>query len=311
MAFGDEKTAQPLDWLAEDRQHRQTVAEEEWHRSEKKLKIRRWIAVAILPVLAIGIGAFLTAVRVVIPAMQYDKATEALSNGRYEEAYVGYKKIGDYKDSAVQAAQLLAAHPTVAQLGDILSFGSYEQDGQKENGKEPIEWAVLGRDGDTAMLISRYCLDSHVYHKDYVDITWEKSSIREWLNKDFLNAAFTWEQQQLLLSTPVLNESNEEYEIGGGKKTVDKVFCLSIEEARRYYVGDEDRLGALTPALESTGKVAAPRGNGRWWLRSPGSGGAFAAFVEVSGEIVPFGEYVNSDAIAVRPVICIDLNEIQ
>lgn len=52
----------------------------------------------------------------------------------------------------------------VAQEKDIYSgkgvvvFGSYEQDGDSGNGKEPIEWIVLDEQDDKLLVISKYCL---------------------------------------------------------------------------------------------------------------------------------------------------------
>ncbi len=97
-------------------------------------------------------------------------------------------------------------------VGSIITFGAYEQDNDLTNGKEPIEWIVLDVDKKTnrALVISRYGLDARAYHSGDWDTqypTWEKSEIREWLNNDFLSAAFTAEEQKGIviqrISTPV------------------------------------------------------------------------------------------------------------
>ena len=49
-------------------------------------------------------------------------------------------------------------------VGDIISYGSYEQDADESNGKEPIEWLVLDVDGDKALMISKYGLDAKPYN---------------------------------------------------------------------------------------------------------------------------------------------------
>ena len=41
-----------------------------------------------------------------------------------------------------------------------MTFGHYEQDNDKSNGSEPIEWVVIESNGDEVTLLSRYCLDS-------------------------------------------------------------------------------------------------------------------------------------------------------
>ena len=40
-------------------------------------------------------------------------------------------------------------HLAAAKPGDIIQFGSYEQDGNKENGTEDIEWIVLEKSDET------------------------------------------------------------------------------------------------------------------------------------------------------------------
>ena len=81
--------------------------------------------------------------------------------------------------------------------GDVVLFGTYEQDGDPENGQEPIEWIVLKAENGKAMLISRYILDGHAFcSKEKDDVTWEESALREWLNTEFLNTAFTETDQR-------------------------------------------------------------------------------------------------------------------
>ena len=46
-----------------------------------------------------------------------------------------------------------------AKPGDIVIFGSYEQDNDESNGTEDIEWLVLAREDNKALLISKYALD--------------------------------------------------------------------------------------------------------------------------------------------------------
>ena len=54
--------------------------------------------------------------------------------------------------------------PSVS-VNDILTFGRYEQDGIRGNGAEDIEWLVLDVQGNKALLLSRYALDSQPYNK--------------------------------------------------------------------------------------------------------------------------------------------------
>ena len=54
---------------------------------------------------------------------------------------------------------------------ETVLFGSYEQDGDAANGKEPIEWLVLDRDGDKALLLSKYALDHQSFMPFYEPVT--------------------------------------------------------------------------------------------------------------------------------------------
>ena len=47
--------------------------------------------------------------------------------------------------------------------GDIVTFGTYEQDDLTRNGAEPIEWIVLAVEGDQALLLSRCVLRALVW----------------------------------------------------------------------------------------------------------------------------------------------------
>ena len=65
---------------------------------------------------------------------------------------------------------------------EYIVFGSYEQDGNKKNGKEPIEWEVLGEDENGILVVSRYILDCQPYNKSPSHVTWKTCTLRKWLN---------------------------------------------------------------------------------------------------------------------------------
>ena len=56
-------------------------------------------------------------------------------------------------------------------VGNIVTFGHYPQTSDG-NDSTPIEWLVLARDGNKALLISRYALDSQKYNNSRVNMTW-------------------------------------------------------------------------------------------------------------------------------------------
>lgn len=67
-----------------------------------------------------------------------------------------------------------------AAVGDIVTFGSYEQDNDLENGMEPVEWYVLDKEDGEATLMSVYLLDWQPYNEDFIGMTWEDCTLRSW-----------------------------------------------------------------------------------------------------------------------------------
>ncbi len=126
--------------------------------------------------------------------------------------------------------------------GDFVEFGAYEQDGNEDNGKEPIEWQVLENENGRMYLISKYVLDCKPLHNKTEDVTWETCTLRAWLNSEFMNAAFSAEEQTQIPSVELVNEGNNRYNTNGGNNTTDKVFVPSLNEIKRlvYDWGDAD-----------------------------------------------------------------------
>ena len=197
--------------------------------------------------------------------------------------------------------------------GSAVTFGSYEQDNDASNGTEPVEWRVLDVQDGKALLVSRYALDCQSYYKTYTDVTWETCTLRSWLNSDFLDAAFGEAEQAAIATSKVLNEDNPDYGTSGGNATKDKVFCLSIAEAKSYFSSSKDRMCAPTAyavargAYQSSSYAVDGVGTCSWWLRSPGYYAYYAARVDDNGYVYSYGYYVNRGYGAVRPALWVNL----
>ena len=132
---------------------------------------------------------------------------------------------------------------TRTETGSV-SFGHYEQDGNKKNGKEPIEWIILEDKGDTLVLMSKDILD-HKTLEDYTDgqtnYTWANSSIRKWLNNDFLKTAFTDTEAASIKQRKWTADYSPESSTKSafGKDVKDKVSVLSYAEVLKYFKGDD------------------------------------------------------------------------
>ena len=194
--------------------------------------------------------------------------------------------------------------------GDILAFGHYEQDNNLSNGREPIQWRVLAREGSKALLISVYNLDAQLYNTAYTSVTWETCTLRRWLNDSFLSTAFTQAQRNAIVISTLQNDKNSEYNTPGGNATQDKIFLLSEAEAEQLFTGDSDRIANNTAYTKAQGAYTFDSGAGWWWLRSPGHDSYFAAYVRDDGSLYLMGFYVDRDVGAVRPALWIDLSSI-
>ena len=204
------------------------------------------------------------------------------------------------------------------EVGDIIKFGSYPY---YSNGTEKtIEWQILEKYEDgTALVISKYCLDVVQYNNKNVDVTWETSTIRKWLNKEFYKKAFKNEDKTLLIESYVVNKDNVEDETYGGNNTSDKMFLLSIDEANKYFGSKQERRGYPTPYVENNvnsklGHLLPAKeygGSCEWWLRSPGLDQDYAAIVSEDGSVDSTGDDVNEDEVAVRVAFKINLKNLK
>ena len=163
--------------------------------------------------------------------------------------------------------------------GGRVFFGAYEQDGNDANGPEPVEWLVVDVKDGAALLLSRYELAYRAYEDRAISLAdgvdWERCTLREWLNGEFLRAAFTDEETAAILVTAVVNEESAEYGTPAGAGTEDRVFLPSLEEIGRWFPEPEDRRAlptfrAIIDALE--------------WQASLSGGGAVTYGVEQSEE---------------------------
>ncbi|WP_406043852.1 DUF6273 domain-containing protein [Succinimonas sp.] len=206
------------------------------------------------------------------------------------------------QDHAAKGSSHSPEEPMKVKTGGYVKFGSYPQN----NGSpaDPIEWLVLEVKGNEALLVSRYGLDCKPYNEEFADVTWEDCDLRKWLNNDFLNKAFTEEEQSRIKLSELVNDDNLEYEISGGNDTQDRIFCLSLAEAVHFFKNDRKGECRATEYARNQGSwVNSGNGCCKWWLRTPGLSEDFCSYVhsvggfDLSGCLVSHGDY------AVRPAL--------
>lgn len=255
--------------------------------------------------------------------MKYQQANNLNAAARYDEAYAIYVTLTGYKDVDKLLAEddnmIAAARDAKFAVGNYVSFGTYPQT-KAGNDATPIEWLVLARDGNKALLISRYGLDAQPYNKDNTSVTWETCTLRTWLNGMFYNKAFSSAEQAAILTTNVDNSKSQCYSgwnTSGGNNTQDKVFLLSYAEASKYFgvtynsSNTKSRVAPTAYAIaqgagkNSSYKTADGIDAGWWWLRSPGAYQSSAAGVRTGGSL--FFNDVNYDSGSVRPALWVNI----
>jgi hypothetical protein len=175
--------------------------------------------------------------------------------------------------------------PDPADTWPTVHFGTYEG--------EPIEWYVLTKKDGATLLFSTQSMGDREYYSDekhaaladFASPSWADSDLREWLNGEFYNAAFSGKEKSVITETenltyafeyswtpegePVVNEPD-------GPATTDKVFVFSAGEKALLFqepYGDNTTLkethslyadiGTLPPDLADTNDSYVP-----YWERN-------------------------------------------
>ena len=344
---------------AEQRRKECENAEEKERKAKERKNKRLTVAFVLVVLIACVVGWFV--VTRVIPNNKYQRAVALRENGQYDDAIAAFAELGEYSDANEQIAEtkyqqgkallsaknyddaarilisiqgykdvdkllekdgnmIAAARDAKFAVGNYVSFGTYPQT-KAGNDATPIEWLVLARDGNKALLISRYGLDAQRYNKDTTSVTWETCTLRTWLNGTFYNKAFSSAEQAAILTTNVDNSKNQCYSgwsTNGWKNTQDKVFLLSYAEANKYfgvtYYNSSNTKSRVAPTAyaiahgawtSSSDKTADSVNAGWWWLRSPGSDQRSAAYVFADGSLYDLS--VGSDSASVRPALWVNI----
>lgn len=266
-----------------------------------------------------------------------------MEDGQYKEAIETFYKLGKYKDSVDKIYSIYQKLYGNAGVGEYIKFGAYEQDNNEENGVEEIEWLVLERQGNKILIISKYALACAAYNLEILETNgcrWHNCSLREWLNYEFINDAFSETEKAMIQRTTVSADKNPKYSTDPGNTTTDKVFLLSVNEAMEYFDTNSARKCELTEYAAAIGrelfdknvknapsrfKDLAPdewqcvngTGNCKWWLRTTGESVHDTTCVEYTGNInysfMPYHAYSIHEFYSfyeyygVRPAVWIDM----
>lgn len=278
---------------------------------EKAKKKAKKIAIIAAPIVCVCIAFVIVLTTVIIPNQKYNEAMDLIDSGDYESAYALLEEIGkndviaankydraidlidsgdykaayalldglSYRDSEEKLQSMKSQQPQAflggADVGDTVTFGTYEQNNNYSDGNENIEWVVIDKQEDKIMVVSKYIIAEQPFNTtNEGHISWENCTLRKWLNNDFLNEAFSGAEKNLITDTTVF--STEYLVVGATYSTTDKVFLLSENE--RNMLSSVDALkGIVTESVIAVFSDAANSDVANinpsnfeplWWLRT-------------------------------------------
>ncbi len=249
----------------------------------------------------------------------------------YEMLPYDYMKYCDikYNDELYRAVKFTRCR-------NILTYNPwYEDSYQPDNGYyenivywfkyESIDWRILNpNDGlimcETIIDSQAYCNTIYGYkdelynsseHKNYAN-DYATSSIREWLNDDFYNTAFTTTQKSNIKTTTLDNSAySSSYSKYDSATTKDKVFLLSYDEVLNTKYGFNSSYSNYDTARRAQGSdyakcqgLSIDEGNSNWFLRSSGYPSNFVCRVHSYGGVDDC--HVGITYCGIRPALQLD-----
>ncbi len=268
--------------IEKEEETQREIEEEEERRKEeeqakKKKKRTTTIIVCIVAALVICVGVFLGIYFGTQNLRQYNnKAEKFIEQEQYEEAYEILYDLAemDYKNSKEtmkEISQYINIQFLINYLkpGDTVYFGTYEQDNDESNGREPVEWIVLERlNKYTVKLLSIYCIDTYSYTSNNI------STMNGWLNGEFMHNIF----------------SNEE------QSNIKEISFLSYDMLDSDYFSNET--SGTQYACRNESEVIT---DCSYWLDG--------LFVYHNGEVVNFFSFSDRTTFYVRPLVTINVEQ--
>ena len=185
---------------------------------------------------------------------------------------------------------------------DVAVYGNYE-------GK-PIEWLVLDSNDYAYLLLSKDVIDVQRFDDNGTNYVWGRGSIRNWLNSDFANAAFTKEQRTNEIYCEMCVTPDDPVNgMGGDIYSEETVFLLSVADVNKYFPDESSRIaGATSHAIEmDRGRQGVYLS---WWLRDTSENGC-PTCVTGAGSICGTGGDVMDAGCGVRPAMWVYKNAVK
>lgn len=185
---------------------------------------------------------------------------------------------------------------------------------------EPVKWDILEVENETLILIANLILDQEQFYSSdnereisgdlIYPNNYEHSVVRNFLNNDFYDQAFTTNDKTKILTSSIDNSSkttNSVLNHYASKDTEDKVYLLSYDEVKNKYYKNPNEIATNSSDYAKVLGIYISNNYSKWWLRSP-----YDAYAQNVNTISALGD-TDTDAvddvdIGVRPVLKININ---
>jgi Na+-transporting methylmalonyl-CoA/oxaloacetate decarboxylase gamma subunit len=221
---------------------------------------------------------------------------DARNQRRREQEIVEAQKQAQQQEIELQrtaARQEVLAKQAVpfeqSQIGDIVKLGD-------------LYWRVLVISVDGyKLVITVDIVEKRVYGSGKDDVTWQTSSIRTYLNSEFMDQHLLTNESYRIGEVSFYIPSNPRYGTPGGASTRDYIFLLTLDdfEDDLLFV---DQNARIADNFNDAGESLSGEAGSAWWLASPGQSTTTAAFVDEFGEVNYEGNAVDRQ-LGVRPVM--------
>lgn len=264
---------------------------------------------------------------------EYYSGTDDLYDGNMEPS--DYMKYADIKLGGEKYRVVTFSEYRPHNTGyNSSTSNSYQDDNGYYTGNtyyfkyEPLKWRIL--DAVTGLVVCESIIDSQAYNnyilrgvdacwgdsdKTHYANNWEYCSLREWLNNEFYNTAFSKTQQDRIKELTRENKSRHSSKYDSNS-TSDKITLLSFWDALNTSYGFSSSYSTYDTARNHKGTDYAKcqgldlrsdfddkyNGFSDWWLRTPGFYTNSPCFI-INGRVSDYGCDVNYTSKGVVPAL--------
>ncbi|MDR1406776.1 MAG: DUF6273 domain-containing protein, partial [Tannerella sp.] len=178
---------------------------------------------------------------------------------------------------------------------------------------QPVKWNVLAVDAQGILLVTSENIDAHPYNDGGGSTSWSASTLRTWLENDFMlgstslpsptNYFSTVERNAVVVS--LLQNPTTGLDMDG-IPTNDRIFLFSAEESRTLFANDNARKGYNSDYAASYENTSNPHTAPDVWLTRSHSTSlftGFTAYVQEDGQVNEHEGLNNKFLFQIRPAL--------